>query len=121
MIVESIFSMSSRGAVLAGYLKEGELKVGQDILLRSRDHHIKSKIEGIEIDRKSLLTAKEGQHLAILLYDLDLTLVSDGFTYAEGVYTPKSLRVVEVPDGKVQKRGWFSRIVTRLLSHQLNT
>ncbi len=98
MTIESIFSLTSSGAVLAGYLEAGNLKVGQDILVKTKNNSIKTKIEGIEINKESVSAAKAGQHLAIMASNIDFDLLSDGVLHTEdGLYIPENLKVIEAP------------------------
>ncbi len=111
MIIESIFSLTSRGAVLAGYLEEGTLKVGQNIILKTQKNSISTKVEGIEINRKSISTAEQGQHLAIMIMNIDFKLLSDGVIRTDdGDYIIKNLKIIEGPKDietiKAPKKWW---------------
>ena len=98
MIVESIFSLTSRGAVLAGYLEEGSLKVGQRIILKTQTNSVSTRVDGIEINRESISAAVQGQHLAILVSNINLELLSDGVRRTDkGNYIVENLKVIAHP------------------------
>ncbi len=111
MIIESIFSLTSRGAVLAGYLEEGTIEVGQNIILKTPDNALSTVVEGIEVNRKSISTAEQGEHLAILVNNINLKLLSDGVIYTDDRnFIIKSLKAVEGPRNiesiKTTKKWW---------------
>ena len=111
MIIESIFSLTSRGTVLAGYLEEGTLSVGQNIILKTPKNSVSTKVDGIEINRESILTAEEGQQLAILVSNVNLKLLSDGVICTEDRdYIIKNLKVIEGPKDiesiRITKKWW---------------
>jgi translation elongation factor EF-Tu-like GTPase len=83
MTVKDIFSIKGRGAVLAGHLDEGEMHVGQKVVLKAKENSFMTKIDGIEINRQELQTVKAEEDLAILIRNIDLSLLSDGVTYTE--------------------------------------
>jgi translation elongation factor EF-Tu-like GTPase len=83
MTVKDIFSIKGQGAVLAGHLDEGEMHVGQKVVLKAKENSFMTKIDGIEINRQELQTVKAEEDLAILIRNIDLSLLSDGVTYTE--------------------------------------
>ena len=99
MTVQDIFSIRGRGAVLAGHLDEGEMHVGQKVILKTKENSLKTKIDGIEINRQELQSVEAKKDLAILIRDIDLSLLSDGVTYNEETnYSVKNLIVQEAPN-----------------------
>jgi elongation factor Tu len=78
MIVEDVFTIRNRGTVVTGKIDRGTLKVGNEIIIRGGNGEKTSKVTGIEIFRKILDQAKEGDVVGILLKDITRTDIQRG-------------------------------------------
>ena len=68
MNVEDIFSITGRGIVVTGIVEEGELEVGDNVILSRKERpEIEATVVGIEMFRKLLDRALTGDSVGILL------------------------------------------------------
>lgn len=66
--VEDVFSISGRGTVVTGRVASGEVRVGDEVCFRSATGaSIKCRVNGIEMFRKVLDTARAGDDAGLLL------------------------------------------------------
>lgn len=68
MEIEDIFAISGKGTVLTGKIALGDISVGDAVTIEKKDGQaINSKIKQIEMFAKYINTAKEGDHVGLLL------------------------------------------------------
>ena len=69
MFIEDIFSITGRGTVVTGTIENNELKVGDEIKIKSYSSNkvITTSVVGIQMFRKSLDIAKPGENVGVLL------------------------------------------------------
>jgi translation elongation factor EF-Tu-like GTPase len=100
MPVQSMFHMPGQGTILHGKIVFGRISMGSRIVVASPNRFVSAKVAGIEgIGTKtSLSSAGSGDDIAILVRNLDLTAVSDGWNKTpEGIIVPIALRVCNDP------------------------
>ena len=76
-VVEDVFTITGRGTVVTGRVDSGDVKVGDMVNIAGR---ITTEVTGIEMFRKKLDYAKEGDVCGILLKDVSRDDVSMGDT-----------------------------------------
>ncbi len=70
--VEDVFSITGRGTVVTGRVSAGELHLGETITLVKQDGMRRSvRVTGIEMFRKRLDVAREGDNVGLLISDID--------------------------------------------------
>src|SRR4051794_34274457 len=71
MTVEDVFAIHGRGTVVTGRVAAGELRVGSTVqLTRTDGTNRKVTIDGVEMFRKVVDTAKAGDNVGLLVRDL---------------------------------------------------
>ena len=71
LTVEDVFTITGRGTVVVGRIASGSISVGDRITLkRTNGYSCSVTIAGIEMFRKILNTAKEGDNVGLLLRGL---------------------------------------------------
>jgi elongation factor Tu len=83
MDIVDAFSISTRGTVLTGRIRRGTIRVGDRAVLKSPSGEHHTRIAGVEVFRKILDVAKEGDEAGILCRnitsaDLERHTVVDG-------------------------------------------
>ena len=77
--VEDVFSITGRGTVITGQVESGSVKVGDQVTLRRVDGSIREvTVTGIEMFRKILDAARQGDNVGLLLRGLDRSDVGRG-------------------------------------------
>ena len=77
--VEDVFSITGRGTVITGRVESGSVTVGDIVRLRRRDGSAREvAVTGIEMFRKMLNTAKQGDNVGLLLRDVERNGVGRG-------------------------------------------
>lgn len=76
--VDDVFSISGRGTVVTGRVLKGSVIVGDEVNIS--DIGKKTYVNGIEMFRKSLNEANEGDIAGLLLSDVSRNEVKRGFT-----------------------------------------
>ncbi len=66
-VIEDVFTITGRGTVVTGRVDSGDVKVGDMVNIGGR---ITTEVTGIEMFRKKLDYAKEGDNCGILLKDI---------------------------------------------------
>ena len=74
MMVEDVFSITGRGTVVTGKISKGTVTVGDTVMFNG----IATTVNGIEMFRKTLDTASEGDNVGILLDKIDRNQISRG-------------------------------------------
>ena len=70
--VEDVFSISGRGTVATGRVSAGELHLGETVTLVKQNGMRRSvRVTGIEMFRKRLDVAREGNNVGLLVSDID--------------------------------------------------
>lgn len=64
--VEDVFTIAGRGTVVTGRVESGTVSVGETVTLRGRQ----MAVMGIEMFRRTLDTAKQGDNAGLLLRDV---------------------------------------------------
>ena len=68
LTVEDVFTITGRGTVIVGHVASGAVKVGDTVTLhRTNGSTCQVTVAGIEMFRKILDTAFEGDHVGLLL------------------------------------------------------
>lgn len=71
LTVEDVFTITGRGTVVVGHIASGSVSVGETITLkRTNGYSCSVTVAGIEMFRKMLNTAKEGDNVGLLLRGL---------------------------------------------------
>ena len=83
-LVEDIFTITGRGTVVTGMVQRGEITVGEEVAFTaSTGEVIKRRVTGIELFRKTMKVASEGQTVGLLLSkDVDRKLLVPGVVLA---------------------------------------
>lgn len=77
--VEDVFSITGRGTVITGRVESGSVAVGDPVTLRRVDGSRREvTVTGIEMFRKMLDVAKQGDNVGLLLRGLDKSDVGRG-------------------------------------------
>ena len=70
--VEDVFSITGRGTVVTGRVESGSVGIGDQVTLRRVDGSVREvTVTGIEMFRKMLDVAKQGDNVGLLLRGLD--------------------------------------------------
>ena len=81
MTIQDVFSITGRGTVVTGKISSGSFTTSSNAeILRADGSRISVKIDGIEMFRKILNTASEGDNVGILLEKISRNDVSTGDT-----------------------------------------
>ena len=84
MPVDDVFTISGIGTVVTGKVARGTVKTGDSIeLVGINDRIIRSKVKSIEMFRKTVTEAKEGETCGIVLSAVEKTDVSRGIVLAK--------------------------------------
>lgn len=78
MVVQDVFSIARRGTVVTGKIDAGTLKVGDEVMIRGKGDSKKAVVSGIEVFRKMLEQAGQGETVGILLRDISKADVQSG-------------------------------------------
>lgn len=66
--VQDVFSITGRGTVITGQIESGSISVGDTVTLRRKDGSYREiEVTGLEMFRKMLDTAKQGDNVGLLL------------------------------------------------------
>ena len=76
--LESGFTVSGRGTVVVGTVQQGSVTRGEEVHLLGYGNDIKTVPSDIQVFRKSVETAKAGDHVGILLRGIKRELVQRG-------------------------------------------
>ena len=77
--VQDVFSITGRGTVITGQIESGSITVGDTVTLRRRDGSSREVVvAGLEMFRKMLDTAKQGDNVGLLLRGVDRNEVDRG-------------------------------------------
>jgi len=68
--VSNAFSISRRGTVLVGRVKRGRVQAGDSALLKTPTVEIATHVTGIEVARKILGVASEGEEAGFLCHSI---------------------------------------------------
>lgn len=71
IVVQDVFMITGRGTVIVGEIESGSVSAGEEVILRRQDGTSQNVVVvGIEMFRKKLETAHQGDHVGLLLRDL---------------------------------------------------
>jgi elongation factor Tu len=100
--VESAFSITGRGTVLAGRLARGRIAIGDPAILKTPSREVRCVVTGIEKARQILESASAGDEVGVLCREIEPQHLSDCY---EGEDDARHLKagVVLVP---APKRWW---------------
>ncbi len=71
LTVEDVFTITGRGTVVVGRISSGSVSIGETVTLkRTNGYSCSVAVAGIEMFRKMLNTAKEGDNVGLLLRGL---------------------------------------------------
>ncbi|XP_045471734.1 elongation factor Tu-like [Harmonia axyridis] len=76
--IDSAFTIKGRGTVVVGTIKRGIMKKNQECDLLGFDSHLKTTISDIQVFKNSILQAKAGDHVGLLLRGVKSRDVSRG-------------------------------------------
>ena len=68
MLVDHCFKIKGKGTILTGTVTEGKVKIGEEVEICEIEK--KSKIKSIEMFRKPLNSAQQGDRVAMLMTHL---------------------------------------------------
>ena len=83
ILISDVFTIAGQGSVLAGTVAEGSAHVGQRVSVNSPDTATELRIDGLEIDREIVSTAREGDEVALLFHDLAAQALGGGIRQSE--------------------------------------
>lgn len=75
--VEDVFTITGRGTVVTGRVQSGTISVGDKVLINGA---LETEVTGIEMFRKILDTASQGDNCGILLRGISRDQISQGDT-----------------------------------------
>ncbi len=79
MEIEDVFSITGRGTVVTGRVKNNSISVGETVKLCRKDGSItETTITGIEMFRKIIDTAEKGDNVGVLLRGINRDEVASG-------------------------------------------
>lgn len=79
LTVEDVFTITGRGTVIVGRISSGSVSVGDTVTLkRTNGYSCSVTVAGIEMFRKMLNTAKEGDNVGLLLRGLTKADIGQG-------------------------------------------
>lgn len=79
MVIEDVFTITGRGTVVTGKVSLGEIKNGDVVHIKKQDGtYMEAEITGIEMFRKMLDVAVEGDNVGILLKGIEKTDIERG-------------------------------------------
>ena len=77
--VEDVFSITGRGTVITGQVESGSVSVGDIVRLKRTDGSSRDvAVTGIEMFRKMMNTAQQGDNVGLLLRDVEKSGVGRG-------------------------------------------
>lgn len=76
-VVEDVFTITGRGTVVTGMVGAGSISVGEKVFING---NIETTITGIEMFRKTLDTASEGDNCGLLLRGISRDQIARGDT-----------------------------------------
>lgn len=77
--VQDVFSITGRGTVITGQIESGSITVGDTVTLRRKDGSSREiEVTGLEMFRKMLDTAKQGDNVGLLLHGIARNEVGRG-------------------------------------------
>lgn len=79
LVVDDVFTITGRGTVATGQITEGDFTVGDSVILDTGSgEQIETVISGIEMFRKTVETAGEGENVGIFLKNIKRGQLSKG-------------------------------------------
>lgn len=78
MPIDDVFTISGRGVVATGCIESGEIHVGDEVYISGNGASLFSAVTGIEMFRKLLDSAEEGDNCGILLGGVSKDEISSG-------------------------------------------
>jgi len=78
MTVQDVFSIKNRGTVVTGRIESGTISVGDEIQIQSKNSSKRTVVTGVEILRKVVTQAKQGDNVGILMKDVSKDDVQQG-------------------------------------------
>ena len=75
MVIDDVFSIMGRGTVVTGKVSSGEINIGESVMINGSRSVV---VTGIEMFRKTLDYAKEGDNVGLLLKDVTRDEVHKG-------------------------------------------
>jgi len=78
MTVQDVFSIKGRGTVVTGRIESGTISVGDEIQIQGKNSSKKTVVSGVEILRKAVTQAKQGDNVGILMKDVSKDDVQQG-------------------------------------------
>lgn len=92
MTIDDVFHIEGRGPVVTGTIESGIVKVGDNVYIRGNGKSLYAIVSGIEMFRKLLDQAEEGDNCGILLSDVDKNELESGMVmYSEVVSVSSSM------------------------------
>ena len=85
MQIADVFKIANGGLVVTGTIETGEINVGDTLCLHSEDSGTRTvTIDGIEMFRKLLQSAKAGESVGLLISGVDKRQVAKGDSLTAG-------------------------------------
>ncbi len=78
MTIDDVFSIRDRGTVVTGQVESGSLNLGDEIYINHQGMSKKVVVTGIEAFRKTMQQANAGDHIGVLLRDIDRREIQHG-------------------------------------------
>jgi len=78
MQIEDIFTIKGRGTVVTGRVATGTVRVGDPLVIEGAHQPVATKCTGVEMFRKTLDSASQGDNVGLLLEGVDKQHVSQG-------------------------------------------
>ena len=104
IIVESMFCITpNTNVVLSGSVCSGKVSIGEMVRVHSPKSYVDAKVKGVEVDRKIVRLARQGNNVALLFSELDLDKLSDGLVIQENSTVP----IVESIEIRVVPKLWW--------------
>ena len=104
--VNSIFHISGRGTVLAGRIESGGVRIGSRVALRTPTISVIKELKGLERNCEIVSHASTGEDVAILLQNLDPSMLIGGVELIKVENEPPSWRVIDLIVEEGPKRWW---------------
>ncbi len=78
MQIVDVFRITGRGTIITGKVESGAIRVGDYITISSNNKVLKAEVIGIEMLRKSVNEAQEGDNIGLLLGGINKTKLQRG-------------------------------------------
>lgn len=78
MPIDNFFTVSGRGSVVVGTIKQGTMKKNDDVELLGFDQQLKSTVADIQAFKSSIKSAVAGDHVGVLLRGMKISNIQRG-------------------------------------------